>query len=56
MYEENGGLWNRLDAEYSIDDDTQATIELNQYWGNEDTQFGQLVNSSNIQVGIKYSF
>jgi hypothetical protein len=56
MYEENGGLWNRLDAEYSIDDDTQATIELNQYWGNEDTQFGQLAESSNIQVGIKYSF
>jgi hypothetical protein len=56
MYEENGGLWNRLDAEYSIDDDTQATVEYNKYWGNENTQFGQLAASSNIQVGVKYSF
>jgi len=56
MYEENGGKWNRLDAEFSIDDDTQATVEYNKYWGNENTQFGQLEKSSNIQVGIKYSF
>ncbi len=56
MFEENGGLWNRLDAEYSIDDDTQATVEYNKYWGDEDTQFGQLAKSSNIQVGVKYSF
>ncbi|MEO1945156.1 MAG: RNA polymerase-associated protein rapA, partial [Candidatus Thioglobus sp.] len=56
MYEENGGKWNRLDAEFSIDDDTQATVEFNKYWGNENTQFGQLAASSNIQVGVKYSF
>jgi hypothetical protein len=56
MYEENGGKWNRFDIDYSIDDDTQATIEYNKYWGDENTQFGQLAASSNIQVGVKYSF
>jgi hypothetical protein len=56
MYEENGGKWNRLDAELSIDDNTQATVEYNKYWGNENTQFGQLEASSNIQLGVKYSF
>ena len=56
MFEENGGKWNRLDAEFSIDDDTQAKVEYNKYWGNANTQFGQLEKSSNIQVGVKYSF
>jgi len=56
MYEENGGKWNRLDAEFSIDDDTQATVEYNKYWGDANTQFGQLEKSSNVQVGVKYSF
>ena len=56
MFEENGGKWNRLDAEFSIDDDTQATVEYNKYWGDENTQFGQLEAASNIQVGVKYSF
>jgi hypothetical protein len=56
MFEENGGKWNRLDAEFSIDDDTQATVEFNKYFGDENTQFGQLAASSNIQVGVKYSF
>ena len=56
MFEENGGKWNRLDAEFSINDDTQATVELNNYFGDENTQFGQLSKSSNIQVGVKYSF
>ena len=56
MFEENGGLWNRLDAEYSINDDTQAIVEYNKYWGDENTQFGQLAKSSNVQVGVKYSF
>jgi len=50
------GKWNRLDAEFSIDDDTQATVEYNKYWGDANTQFGQLEASSNIQVGVKYSF
>jgi len=56
MFEENGGKWNRLDAEFSIDDDTQATVEYNKYWGDANTQFGQLEKSSNIQVGFKYTF
>jgi len=56
MFEENGGMWNRLDAEFSIDDDTQVTAEFNNYAGDPDTQFGQLANSSNVQIGFKYSF
>jgi len=56
MYEEDGGKWNRLDAEYSIDDNTQLTAEYNKYWGNEDTQFGQLAKASNVQLGVKVSF
>jgi hypothetical protein len=56
MYEEGNGNWNRFDIDYSIDDNTQATLEYNKYWGNVNTQFGQLKNSSNIQVGVKYSF
>jgi len=56
ILEENNGYWNRLDAEYTIDDNTVATVEYNKYWGNENTQFGQLDKASNIQVGLKYSF
>jgi len=56
IFEENGGRWNRLDTEYTIDDNTIATLEYNKYWGDENTQFGQLKKSSNIQVGLKYSF
>jgi len=56
MFEESGGKWNRLDAEYSLDDNTQLTAEYNKYWGNKDTQFGQLADSSNVQVGVKVSF
>jgi hypothetical protein len=56
MLEEGGGKWNRLDAEFSINDETQATVEWNKYFGDENTQFGQLSKSSNIQVGVKYSF
>ena len=56
MLEDGGGRWNRLDAEFSIDDDTQATVEYNKYWGDANTQFGQLEKSSNIQVGVTYSF
>jgi len=56
IYEENGGKWNRLDAEYTIDDNTVATAEFNKYWGDANTQFGQLEKSSNIQLGVKYSF
>ena len=56
IFEETGGYWNRLDTEYSLDDNTILNAELNTYWGKKDTQFGQLEDSSNIQVGVKYSF
>jgi len=56
MYEDDGGKWNRLDVEYAYDDNTVLTAEYNKYFGNENTQFGQFKNSSNMQVGVKYSF
>jgi hypothetical protein len=56
MFEENGGKWNRFDVEYSINDEMLATFEWNKYFGDENTQFGQLANSSNIQLGFKYTF
>ena len=56
MFEEGGGKWNRLDAEYTLNDDTVLTAEYNKYFGNENTQFGQFKNSSNVQLGVKYSF
>ena len=56
MFEDTGGRWNRLDVEYTIDDNTIATAEYNKYWGDKNTQFGQLEKSSNIQVGLKYTF
>ena len=54
IYEEGGGYWNRLDAEYTLTDEIILSGEFNHYWGDEDTTFGQFNNSSNIQVGIKY--
>jgi hypothetical protein len=54
IYEEGGGKWNRLDVEYTLTDEIVLSGELNHYWGDEDTTFGQFNNSSNIQVGIKY--
>ncbi len=54
IYEEGGGYWNRLDAEYSLSDELVVTGEINVYWGDEDTLFGQFDKSSNIQVGVKY--
>jgi hypothetical protein len=56
MFEENGGKWNRFDVEYSVNDEMIASFEWNKYFGDENTQFGQLKNSSNIQLGFKYSF
>jgi len=56
MLEENGGKWNRFDMEFTLSDNLIATGEYNKYFGNENTQFGQLKNSSNIQVGLKYTF
>ena len=54
MFEENGGWWNRFDVEYSFSDELIGSAELNIYWGDEDTQFGQFKESSNAQIGIKY--
>jgi hypothetical protein len=56
MYEENGGKWNRFDVEYSFTDEMIGLFELNNYWGDENTQFGQLEDSSSVQVGFKYLF
>lgn len=56
IYEEGGGWWNRLDVEYTLRDELLATFAWNQYWGSENTLFGQFADSSNIQVGIKYLF
>jgi len=54
MFEEGGGFWDRLDAEYSLSDELSVTGEVNMYWGSQNTMFGQFKNSSNIQVGLKY--
>lgn len=54
MYEDGGGWWNRLDAEYSFTDEIVGAAELNLYWGDDDTQFGQFEASSNVQIGVKY--
>ncbi|MEJ1438887.1 MAG: RNA polymerase-associated protein rapA [Candidatus Sedimenticola sp. (ex Thyasira tokunagai)] len=56
IYEEGGGWWNRFDVEYSFSDQLVGTAELNTYWGDENTTFGQFEESSNIQLGIKYLF
>jgi hypothetical protein len=56
MYEEDGGKWNRFDVEYSFTDELVGTFELNNYWGDANTQFGQLEDASNVQVGFKYLF
>ena len=54
MYEDGGGWWNRFDVEYSFTDALIGSAELNVYWGDEDTQFGQFDKSSNAQIGVKY--
>ena len=54
IYEENGGWWNRFDVEYSFTDLLIGSAQWNQYWGDDDTQFGQFEDSSSIQVGLKY--
>jgi hypothetical protein len=56
MFEDTGGRWNRFDVEYTINDNTIGLIEFNNYWGDRDTQFGQLKNSSNVQLGVKHLF
>ena len=54
MLEEGGGRWNRFDVEYSLSNEVVGTFEVNKYWGDANSQFGQLENSSNVQVGLKY--
>jgi hypothetical protein len=54
IYEEGGGYWNRLDAEYTVTDEFIVGGELNLYWGDDDTLFGQFDRSSNAQITLKY--
>ena len=54
MFEDGGGWWNRFDLEYSFTDEWIGSAELNLYWGDEDTAFGQFKESSNVQIGVKY--
>ena len=56
IFEQGGGRWNRIDTEYTINDNTTLNAEWNRYWGDNDTQFGQLERSSNVQLGMKYIF
>ncbi|MCM8855949.1 MAG: RNA polymerase-associated protein rapA [Candidatus Thiodiazotropha sp.] len=56
IYEEGGGKWNRLDVEYTFTDTVLGSVEWNNYWGDEDTTFGQFEKSSNFQVGLKWIF
>ena len=56
MAEQGGGYWNRFDIEYSFTDNVVGLFELNNYWGDDNTQFGQLEDASNVQVGFKYLF
>ncbi len=54
--ENGGGYWNRFDVEFGINDEMVGTFEVNKYWGDEDTTFGQFEASSNVQLGLKYLF
>jgi hypothetical protein len=54
IYEEGGGKWNRFDVEYGFDDQLIGTFEVNKYFGDNNTMFGQFENASNIQIGVKY--
>jgi len=56
IFEEGGGWWNRFTLEYTFRDDLLGTFEWNQYWGNENTTFGQFNNSSSVMVGVKWLF
>lgn len=56
IFEDTGGYWNRFDVEYGLTDKWVLSGEWNAYWGDDDSWFGQLENSSNLQVGVKYIF
>jgi len=54
IYEEGGGKWNRFDVEYGFNDQLIGTFEVNKYFGDNNTMFGQFENASNVQIGLKY--
>ena len=54
IFEEGGGKWNRFDLEYGFDDQLIGTFEVNKYFGDNNTMFGQFENASNVQIGLKY--
>lgn len=56
LLEDTGGRWDRLDLEYSFTDALQGLFEVNYYFGDEDSMFGQFKKSSNVQIGAKYFF
>jgi len=56
MYEGGDGWWNWFTVGFGMTDNIEATFETNHYWGNPNTQFGQLQNSNNVQIGFKYNF
>ncbi len=57
LYEnEDGGMWNRFDLEYSWSDEIILTAEYNYYGGDDNAVFGQFVEQSNAQLGFKYIF
>ncbi len=56
IYEEGDGYWNRLSLDYNLQKDLMGTLQWNQYWGDENTQFGQFKDSSNVQAGLKKNF
>ena len=56
MYEGGDGWWNWFTIGFGMTDDIEATFELNHYWGNPNTAFGQHQKSNNVQVGLKYNF
>ena len=56
LYEEGGGLWNRLAVEYAFTDALLGSLAWNHYGGNRHTSFGQLHAASSLQLGLKYLF
>jgi hypothetical protein len=56
MYEGGDGWWNWFTIGFGMTDEIEATFELNHYWGNPNTAFGQHQKSNNVQVGFKYNF
>ena len=57
LYEnEEKGIWNRFDLEYSWSDDIILTAEIDYYGGSDNAVFGQFVEQSNAQLGVKYIF